>query len=180
MSTNDWWLPALRSEIEQGDLIKTKLQFQPVVPIKFLARGATSKNQKNNWEEADAPKTYAEAELPRILATVIDSYGLVLSYGCELENMKPNAAVLIAPVTALSKLDNSLHEKILNQEVFRYLPVIDIPGIGNGYAHLGKTYALPSRLILSGDRIKSMTDEGIERVQAQLVGYYTRKKLTKN
>lgn len=176
MLNANWWLPELRPELEQGDIIETDLHFQLDVPIKYLERGQTSKNHKQNWEEADSPKSPSNNVNPRILAHISGSYGLVLSYGCEIDKTKSSQTILIAPVVSLSKLDPSLHQKILNQEVFRYLPIVGLTKIGDSYANLSKTFALQKQLVVSS-RINSMTDEGIRRVQAQLVGYYTRKKL---
>jgi hypothetical protein len=177
MINTDWWLPELRPELEQGDIIETELQFQLDVPIKYLVRGQTSKNQKRNWEESDVPKSSSKEEKPRILSNIDGQYGLVLSYGCEIDKTKPSQSILIAPVVPLSKLPSQLHQTILNQQVFRYLPIVGLPDIEPCYANLSKTFALQKQLIEPSSRIRSMTNEGILRVQAQLVGYYTRAKL---
>jgi hypothetical protein len=177
MINTDWWLPELRPVLEQGDIIETNLQFQLDVPIKYLVRGQTSKNQKRNWEESDSPKSSSKEEKPRILSNIDGQYGLVLSYGCEIDKTKLNQSILIAPVVSLSKLPPSLHQNILNQEVYRYLPIVGLPNLESSYANLSKTFALQKQLIDSSSRIRSMTDEGILRVRAQLVGYYTRLKL---
>ena len=104
MLNASWWLPELRLELEQGDIIKTNLQFQPDVPIKYLVRGKTSKNQKQNWEETTSTQLPAENNKLRILSNINGNYGLVLSYGCEIEKTNQNQTVLIAPVVSLSKL----------------------------------------------------------------------------
>lgn len=174
MTMADWWLPELRTEIEQGDLIATGLQIQPIFPVKFLVKGQTSKSQKNTWEETDGPPPLPPKELPRILASADKGYALILSFGCEID--KPNTHVLLAPVYPLSKLDKALHPTILAQKAWRYMPVVDLPSdLGHGYAHLSKTFSLAKRHIEPHSRIKSMTDDAIFRLQAQLVGFYTRK-----
>ena len=170
MSSKTWWLPAVAPLLEQGDLIHTSVIFQPVTPVKYLTRSGTSKKLRQLWEESPEIPESAD-ENTRIVGTVTTGLALVLSYGCEID--KPRKPVLLAPVYALESLNGDL-ALVLAQSVPRYLPLVDLPGGGAGYASLGRTFSIQQSTITSSDRLKSMTPEGILRVQAQLIGFYTR------
>lgn len=159
--------------LEQGDVISTGLYLQPDFPVKFLSKGVTGKGGKNSWDEVGLPQSTDGAN-SRVLGIASGMYGLVLSYGCEIDKTKPAQTILIAPVEPLDKLPENLHEMIVKQEVHRYIPLMNVPGLGNFYANLAKTFPLQRRLIDPGDRVCSMTDEAMFRLKAQIVAFYTR------
>ena len=172
MTTSDWWLPSVGPVLEQGDLIQTRFSFQLISPVKYLSKGATGKGGKQLWEESNVPPHQAGDEHVRVVSSIAGDFAMVLSFGCEID--KANSPVLLAPVSPLTKLPLKLHDDVLAQRAFRYFPLVELPGIGFGYANLAKTFSLQQALIKPEDRIKSMTPDGIFRVQAQLVGFYTR------
>lgn len=172
MSQQDWWLPRLRPELEQGDIIQTNLFYQLVVPVKHLKPGKTAKSNAKTWEETESP--IINDIKPRILANTSGEYGIILSYGCEIEKAKDQHNILIAPVAPLSVFDPNLQDLILKQKAYKYLPIVDLPGIAPSYANLSKTFSLQKKQVELPSRIKSMTDEGITRVKAQLIAFYTR------
>jgi hypothetical protein len=171
-----WWEAQPRELLEQGDVISTVLQVQPVVPVKYLSRGGTGKGGKAMWEES-SQQVVTDSESPRILAVTAGTHGLVLSHGCEIDKLKPAHTVLIAPIASMDTLPADMQDKVIKQEVFRYLPLMDIPSLGDFYANLGKTFSLQLRLIEVGHRVASMTDDARLRLRSQLVGYYTRLKV---
>ena len=175
MTSFSWWEAQPRKILEQGDVIQTALQVQPVFPVKFLLKGVTGKGGKASWEESDVAATGADSS--RILGVATGSHGLVLSHGCEIDKLKPAQTVLIAPIVQLDTLPPDLHEKVLKQEVYRFLPLMAIPGLGDYYANLGKTFSLQLRLIEPQHRVSSMTDDARFRLWAQLVAFYTRRQL---
>ena len=176
MNTFSWWEAGPRDLLEQGDIIETNLQLQPVVPVKFLAKGSTGKGGRASWDESDIPPV-SESDSTRLLASIVGTHGIVLSYGCEIDKLKPAQTVLIAPISLLETLKPDLQEQVIKQEVHRYFPLVNIPNLGNFYANLGKTFSLQRRLIQPHHRLVSMNDEARVRLQAQIVAFYTRLKL---
>ena len=177
MDPFSWWEAQPRAVLEQGDVIITHLQVQPVVPVKFLSKAGTGKGGKSGWEESEFPAPNLGAEAPRILAVTSGTHGLVLSHGCEIDKTQPAQTLLIAPIFRLETLPVAVQEKVIQQEVFRYLPLMNVPNLGDFYANLGKTFSLQKRLIEPHHPICSMTDDARFRLRTQLVGFYTRLQL---
>jgi hypothetical protein len=176
LNSFSWWEAQPRELLEQGDVIATGLYVQPDFPVKFLSKGATGKGGKISWDESDKPSAVDNGNL-RVLGVASGSYGLVLSYGCEIDKTKPAQTILIAPMDSLEKLTPELQATVVKQEAHRFIPLMNVPGLGNFYANLAKTFPLQRRFIEPQHRISSMTDEAMFRLKAQIVAFYTRLKL---
>lgn len=176
MDQYSWWEAQKREALEQGDIISA-LQVQPVVPLRFLSRGGTGKGGKAIWEESEKRAAEVEGGAARVLGSIAGEYAVVLTYGCEIEKMKPAHTVLVAPITSIESLAPAVRDQVIRQEMFRYFPLMGIPGLGDYYANLGRTFPIQLRLIEPDHRMSSMSDDAIKRLQAQIVGFYTRKSM---
>ena len=66
---------------------------------------------------------------------------------------------------------------MFEQREWAFLPLPDVPELGDYYADLRLIHPVDRRFLRDDSRLASMTDEATLRLQAQLVGFFTRKRL---
>jgi hypothetical protein len=141
-------------------------------PIVHLKESTFSK-QRKGWEESPKPTLRKKDQRKLLLAYGESAIGLLLSHDCEID--KPNARrLLLAPVRDISDLSEELQTAILDQRQHSQLPLPDVPDCGHMYADLRHSTAIPRSLIDVKARLCSMTTEARQRLQMQIVAFYTR------
>lgn len=97
---------------------------------------------------------------------------LVVSHSCEIEK-RDDARVLVAMTAPLANVqDPAKRAKILEQKRRAFMPLPAVPNAGDLYADL-RMIAYAEQSLLS-DRKFSMTEDGVVRLRAQLIEYFTR------
>jgi len=172
-STPPWWAERLQKELSQGDIVVDLPVFQATQPVKHLKK-ATYKNNVPGWVESDE-SALDGARNGHFLATGKLCSAIVISHSCELDKGKGRVAV--APIAPISSVSAPQREAILNQTHFALIPLPEIPEIGTCYADLRSISVLHRDLVDSRRRIASMSDAATERLIAQIVAFFTRKKL---
>ncbi|HMR73967.1 MAG TPA: hypothetical protein PKD61_02615 [Polyangiaceae bacterium] len=100
---------------------------------------------------------------------------LVLSHSCELDKMHRKALVLVAPIARLSSVSSPEdRRRILEQKRRAFLPLPDLPGLGDCYADLRASHAIDRTTVDLLERMASLTDQGAQRLGAQVIGFFTR------
>lgn len=164
-----WVTEDLAAQLSQGDILNL-LPFStlivPVIPLVPL----TASKGRQGWEqrsfEQQSGKEYQFISKGKYLPAII------LSHDCELD--KARGRVLVAPIALLNTLSKEQHEKILLQEHFALMPVPDVPTLGICYVDLRSIASVDSKIVSGCARLASMTVQGKNRLQAQLVGFFTR------
>jgi hypothetical protein len=172
-----WWLPSPASVLSQGDIIVDVPIGTVTNPVKYLQKAALKGNSPGGWQESLKFKPdhngmgnyLAHGRLARVI---------VLTYGCEVDKDKKKHRIVVAAVNAISNLSSEEQEIVMGQSAFHSMPLPGIPVLGDHYADLRLTTFLPKEILETGNRVASMTDEGVLRLQAQLIGFFTRLKVS--
>jgi hypothetical protein len=97
---------------------------------------------------------------------------LVVSYDCEIDKSK---RVLVAPVFEISSLPSESQRAVLEQRRFSLMPLPDVPHVGTFYADLRLIQAVKREFLPLADRQASMTAGAVDRLQVQLITFFTRR-----
>lgn len=171
-----WWLPQLRAEVSQGDVIASVPFLIATVPIAYLQYTDGAKG-KPCWAETDAPVIQKKTQRMHALGAFVPRNGIILSHDCEIDKAKERPRMLFAPVALISDLPPETQTVVLAQGHLALVPLPDLPSAGMCYADLRAMTTVPSSLIDGHERLASMTDQGRARLHAYLVAFLLRKKL---
>ncbi len=169
-----WWAPQLNpSGLSQGDILAPILIGTSASPAKFLGLGPFVKSGKTAWGQIQAWKPDSSG-LGVFVARGRLMHAIVVSHSCELDDKADTNRVLIAPIARLDVLPEQSKVKIIAQERRAFLPLQGIPVLGDYYADLRCMTYVDRANIASDARLASMTDDGVIRLQAQLVTFFAR------
>jgi hypothetical protein len=103
----------------------------------------------------------------------------VISHSCEIDKLKETGEgrVLVAPVLSIDGLEPEMRTTVLQQEHLALLPLPEIPTLGTHYADLRLITPVERSLIKDSERIASMTEQGPDRLYAQVFKFIMRKEL---
>lgn len=168
-----WWAGQLQDKLSQGDIVADLPIFQAMKPVKYLKK-TTYKNNISGWVESVEAIVDGERKA-HFLAIGKLAPGIVISHSCELD--KGKGRVIVAPIAPISSVPEEQQHKILGQEHFALMPLPNIPEIGTSYADLRSISFLHRDIVDSSRRIASMSEMATERLIAQIVAFFARKKL---
>lgn len=164
-----WWLPEKFPNLSQGDVVARLPLGIPTSPLIHLSKKTLSGNQ-SAWVEGppndDSESGFLLIKTRRLLS-------IVLTHDCQLDKSKRKPRVQLAPVIELDRLNSEEKTLVINQRSLSQLVLPDIPQVGSCYADLKNIFTVDKGLI--GDdtmRIASMTDQGKDRLQWQLIAYF--------
>jgi hypothetical protein len=168
-----WWLQNLAAELSQGDIVHGVVVGLPVHPAVHLQK-TTVKGNQQVWSPG-SPNPDSNGIL-RLLAEGRECDVLVVSHSCEIDKKDRKKRVLIAPIATADRLSTS-REAVFEQREPALFPLLDVPQLGDCYADLRLIHPVDRGFLRNEDRLASMTEEGVVRLQAQLVGFFTCKDL---
>ena len=169
-----WWRPELNDAgLSQGDVIQD-LPFAISTNPPTRLKKTTGKGGVETW----VPTSQSSgASQQHFLFEGKEALGLVVSHSCDLDKRAARLRVLVAPIRPITALEPEVQEKVMEQTRIPLMPLPELPGVGDSYVDLRSIIAVPRKLIPDAARVASMSDEGLERLQAQLVLFFTRLKL---
>jgi hypothetical protein len=173
---SEWWLPALRPEMSQGDIVASVPFSMITLPVSYLKYTELAK-KRSGWEVCDQPVVQKSTQRMHVLAAFKAKMGVVLSHDCELDKPKDNGRILLAPVAPITDVPEATRTLILEQRTRALIPLPDLGNFGTCFADLRSMTSVPHSLVDSSSRIGSMTDHAVLRLHAQLVSFLLRKQL---
>jgi len=169
-----WWLEDLATELSQGDIVRGVIVGLPVCPPIFLQK-TTAKANQEVWSPG-TPKPDHNG-IVRVLAEGRQCDVLVVSHGCEIDKKDSKKRILVAPVGTADRLSTS-RNAVFEQREHALFPLPEVPQLGDCYADLRLIHPVDLGFLRPENRLASMTEDGMVRLQAQLIGFFTRKDLT--
>jgi len=103
---------------------------------------------------------------------------LVLSHDCDLDKGKKR--VVVAPVNPVANLAKHERESVLAQRSHSSLVLPDVPSLGACYADLRLTTAVDRAFLDIDKRIASLSEAGLGRLRLQLIGFFTRRDMSRD
>ncbi|HEY6299119.1 MAG TPA: hypothetical protein VIW95_05690 [Candidatus Binatus sp.] len=167
-----WWLPQLNPKgLSQGDIIRPLISGTAAVPWRPL-RPQALKGNKPGWAEtAWTPENSGDGHY---LARGKVLPCLVVSYSCDLDKDKSNARVLVVPMQPLTALTEESREAVLQLLSINLFPLVQVPNLEDHCADLRCISHVNRKLVNDCERVASMTDLGMQNLEAHLVYFFTR------
>lgn len=172
MTGGQWWLSALPTELNQGDIFADIAFMESLHPRVHLKAGATLKGGDQPWVDAKAQPAIGEHE-SKWLAMGPPQFGMLLNHGCDLDKGTNKRCVLV-PVISISRIPPDQHQNVIAQRSIPLMYLPDVPGCGDMVADFRIVANIPRKTINGSKRIASMTPDAQLRMQAQLIKFYTR------
>jgi hypothetical protein len=146
-----------------------------MVPRTYLSRDTRTIKGNIYWPQTPALDLYKTDHTGHFVARGNEYHVLVISHNCEIDD-KPNVSrVLVAPISSIDQVkDAGARERILMQKRRAFMPLESIPKLGTCYADLRCVVYVDRKLLPNETRLASMNDEGVVRLRAQLIAYFTR------
>lgn len=164
------WAENPKPELSQGDLLSPVPIASVTAPEKFLKRGQTLKHDVHTWQETAVWHPEPD-ERGHFLALGRKLNAVVLSQDCEIDREK---RLLVAPVLSMHTITGDALEAVRNGKRYPFMPLPEIPGVlPESYVDLRGICFVERKLIDDASRLSSMSDEGVERLQAQLIAFFT-------
>ena len=169
-----WWLSNLNQKLSQGDVVSGILLGSAAQPIKYLDKQAIEKAGKKSWLEASKLQPLKSTGKGFYISSGLLTHAIIISHSCELDKGSSNQ-VLIAPIAPLARIkDPGARERVQSQQRRALLPLPDITGLGDYYTDLRALSYVEKKNISDENRIASMSEDGLHRLHAQLVAFFTR------
>jgi hypothetical protein len=103
-------------------------------------------------------------------------HAIVLSHDCEIDKQTRNRRIIVAPISLLDAIDdNAQRQAIIEQQRIAFIPLPEIPGLGNYYADLRSLSYVDRDIVDAASRMASMNEGGVVRLRVQLASFFTRK-----
>lgn len=170
---SDWWLDRIKSELSQGDVLTNVPISSLTNPPQFLAGAALGKGVSGKgWVETPQIKTDGDG-LGHALARARIGTVIVISHDCEIDK-KDAQPVVVAVLRSTDTLNGAERSKVMTQRSLRAMPLPDVPKLGEHYVDLRFMCSMPKGVLMKCDRVASMTDEAVLRLQAQVLGFVCR------
>lgn len=179
--TVSWWAPHLKSELSQGDVISPVLIGAAQLPIVYLNKGSVQKGNVQTWIRSATFVPNLGDGLGNFLGKGRVNHALIVSHDCEIDKPRRGSRILIAPVSPLANVaDMMVRQAIVEQKRHATMPLPGLPTLGDCYADLRLLMWIDRKLIEdAGKKVASMTEEAVIRLQAQLIGFFTRKDISR-
>jgi hypothetical protein len=147
-------------------------------PLTYLnSRPAKGRTTVYEHSQTPFPKRKGD-ERQFILSSGEVTGALVASHDCDCDkHPKPSQRIIIAPVYAIDLLPPENRLPVLEQRRFSLLPLPDLPGLGTCYADLRLMQAVQRAHLPDDQRIASMIDDAVARLQTQLIAFFSRRAL---
>jgi hypothetical protein len=170
-----WWQADVRRELSQGDVLGSVPFTIPKWPTVYL-KHTDMRGGASGWAEATKPALNRADQKTYVLAAYSNLPGLVISHDCEID--KPSSTrILVAPVAAMSTLDEKTRQLVVKQRLFAMMALPSIPGSVDSYADLRLIGAVSRDAVDVSPRLASMTDAARSLLHARLVGFLLDRKL---
>lgn len=170
-----WWLSQPCDLPQQGDVLSLYPLSRVLFPPRALDK-RTIKGGASAWVETDGALDATKEH--HALAKGKHFHALVLSHDCEMDKERAKRRIHIAPISPLSRLPENEQRSTLAQKTLRHLPLPGIPDLGDFYADLLAMLVIDYGILDRCTRLASMSPPGVERLQAQLVAFFTRRDFT--
>ena len=166
----DWWQPRLETELSQGDVVVETAFHATKFPFQFL-RYETGKGGREQW--VPSPTPVERNTLFPFRGDLTNLPCIVLSHSCELDK-RDSSRVAIAPMQKLSSLTTELQDLCMQQKALAWMPLPGTPTLGDMFGDLRCISYVSRDQVKTLTRVASMTDAARMRLQAQIVGFFTR------
>ena len=165
-----WWAESPHATLSQGDVIRDVPVAVVRHPLAQLTRttvkGGEAWSPSGQWAPDEQGMGFCLGR-GRVLPV------LVITDSCQLDKRETKERVLVAPVYAIGLLRQEDQLTVLAQGRRSKMPLPDLPNLGSSYADLRMVTAIDSKFLDVGRRVAQLSDEGVGRLQAQLVGFFT-------
>lgn len=165
----EWWTPNIEPRLSQGDV----LRLVPMAIVAFPAL-ALEKQTISGGRTAWVPKASLDAGRITMLSEGQQLMVIVLSHSCELDKNHRKAHVIVAPMQLASTLTEDVRSVVFGRQRRAFLPLPSIPSIGDCYADLRSMQAIDRRHADHAEKVGSMTAEGLQALQDQVVEFFAR------
>lgn len=175
MSSRTYWANSIEHELTQGDLLRDVWVGSSATPKRSLKSGNMASNRIPTWEECGSTLITDHSGMGHFLARGRSAYAIVISHSCEIDKGGSKVPVLVAQVNPISQIDSQACENIRQglRQAFLFLP--EIEGIfPESYADLRTICYLPRAIINSCERVRSVTQDGLNLLACQVVSFVTR------
>ena len=170
MADQQWWTPKLHPDLSQGDVISDSHLLVAMHPTEYVKR---SGGKASGWEKSEAWVASNDG-LGHAVARGRITRAIVLTHSCELDKPAGRKRVLVAAVFDAASMTEAERAQVFGQKRFSRLPLPQVPGVGDCYVDLRLMMTIDRRSIEEKHRIAGMTDDGVQRLKLQLVGFLTR------
>lgn len=170
---HEWWAEGPKPELSQGDVVIDLPFWVPLNDLQCVEKKALPAPRPPAWLETTGLTPDAEGFFNFIARGRI-APGVVLSHDCELDKQRKNRRVQVALVSDIEKLSTDEKQAVMGQGKWSRLVLPDVPELGTCYADLLIQVTLDRRIIDARRRLASMSEEGAERLRAQIIAYFTR------
>lgn len=169
----EWWAEELKPELSQGDVVSDLPFWVPLNDLQCVEKKALPAPRPPAWLETTSLTPDAEGFFNFIARGRI-APGVVLSHDCELDKKRRNRRVQVALVSDIEKLSTDEKQVVMGQGRWSRLVLPGVPEFGTCYADLLIQVTLDRKIIDTRRRIASMSEQGGERLRAQIVAYFAR------
>jgi hypothetical protein len=168
-----WWASDLKPELSQGDVLAEVPGASLVFPLTYL-NPRPARQPLTVYEPSLTPFSKAKKGDDRtfMLSNGEVAGAIVLSYDCEIDKAKK---ILIAPAFAISSLPAESQVAVLEQRRFSLMPLPEVPQLGTCYADFRLIQSTRREFLSLDHRLISMTQEAVDRLQAHLTAFFTRR-----
>jgi hypothetical protein len=176
VTDESWWLPGLREDLSQGDIL-TGINFSaPVWPLRFLIFTEMPKG-KSGWAESEQPLVHKKTQSVHLLSRSKVFGAMVISHDCDIDKTSKGARIQLVPIQEIATLTDENAASVIQQKNKKFHPLPGIPGLGDCYADLRNMTAFPSTEVTGFSRVASMTDSARLRLHAAMFLFITRREV---
>jgi len=172
-----FWAAAVSADLSPGDLLVGALvgaSVFPTVPLK----SKTYKAGETAWSAT--PWSSSGDGRGHFLANGRMTSVMVISHSCEIDKQDGTKSVLVAPAFPMTNLQSDHQAVVRNGERHAFLHIPEVTGQApESYVDLRSIAYLPRPMINALKRVASATGVGQNRLEAQLIGFFTRIDLDK-
>jgi len=169
-----WWAATPTASLSQGDVIGDVPVAVVVHPLAQLTR-QDAQRLGSVW--VPSPTWQPDHQgMGNLLAKGRVIPVIVLTESCQLDKKESKDRVIIAPVYPASGLGPEEQAMLWAQQRKSKLPLPEAPQIaqiGPSYADLRMTTAIDVKYLDVGHRIAQLSQEGVHRLQMQLLAFFT-------
>jgi hypothetical protein len=139
-------------------------------PEQYLKNGNTLKGGAKSWE-ATMEWLPKNAEPGYFLGLGRRMPVIVLSQDCEIDKDKK---ILVAPVLSIETVTGDALAAVREGKRYPFMHVPEIEGVlPESYVDLRYICFVDKRIVNISTRLRSMSAEGLERLQAQVIAFFT-------
>lgn len=168
---SSWWLDVPDPRLSQGDVVTgipfAALAYPPTHVHKQVVKGGLAAWVETP-EEQRKPAGYFVAKGKR------SALVLVLSHSCELDKNERKGRVVVCEASPADRLQGEARDVVFAQRRRSLMPLPGVPELGDYYADLRTIQTVDRRIVETGTRASSMTDEARLRLQTQIAAFFAR------